>query len=383
VENSTFTGNYAYGYGGGVYKTGGGLIRDCTISGNNAANGGGVYIHGTGTIESSIIQNNTGDRGGGIGLGFENAVAQNCTITGNVASGNFGDGGGIYLSAGGTVERCRIRDNRARRGGGVYFHDTKGQVINSLLLNNTALDVDPAVQGQGGAAYFYKGGYILNSTVTGNTAVETGGVTLYFDEGGGGAPVGTVQNSILWGNTASQGSVGGSPTALTYSLVQGWTGSGEGNLDKDTNPLFVEGGDYRLQKNSPCKNKGSNSAPGLTARDLAGWPRIIEGVVDLGAYEYGTVAADFSGSPLKGPFPLSVLFTAATWGTVTGYQWSFGDGGQSPDPNPAHLYHTPGHYSVSLTVIGTEASETVTRTNYIEVLEKRPAFLPLILKGTL
>ena len=90
----------------------------------------------------------------------------------------------------------------------------------------------------------------------------------------------------------------------------------------------------------------------------------------MGAYEYGIVAAEFSGSPLKGPFPLSVLFSATTWGPVTGYQWTFGDGGTSPELNPAYGYQTPGRYSVSLTVIGKEASETVTRTNYIEVLEK-------------
>ena len=103
--------------------------------------------------------------------------------------------------------------------------------------------------------------------------------------------------------------------------------------------------------------------------------------MDLGAYEYGTVAAEFTGSPLKGPFPLSVLFTATTWGMVTGYQWTFGDGGKSPESNPAYLYQTPGRYSVSLTVIGTEASETVTRMDYIEVLEKRPIFLPKILSS--
>lgn len=388
VENSTFSANTAKAGGGGVffnvggvYLTGGGLIRNCTISGNSSAGfGGGVYIHTSGTVESSTIQNNTGDRGGGVGLGFQYAVARNCTISGNRATGNFGEGGGVYLSAGGTAERCLIRDNRARVGGGVYFTggsqgllQISGQILSSLLLANTA-------QERGGAAYFSHGGYLLNCTVTGNVVVAPG-VTLFFENGN---PVGAVRNFIVWANTASQGPVGGSPSTITYditySLVWGWTGSGEGNLATNTNPLFAGPADYRLQKDSPCKNKGSNSAPGLTTRDLADWPRIIEGVVDMGAYEYGTVAAEFTGSHLKGPFPLSVLFNATTWGTVTGYQWTFGDGGKSPEPNPAHLYPTPGRYTVSLTVIGTETSETVLRTDYIEVLEKRPIFLPLLMK---
>ena len=261
VEHCTFSKNFAYGYGGGVYMTGGGLIRYCTISENNSGIGGGVYIHGSGTVESSTIQNNTGNRGAGVGLGFEYAVARNCTISGNVAVGSFQEGGGVYLSGGGTVERCLIRDNRARVGGGAYFHYPNGRVISSLLLANQAQGVEPGFQGQGSAAYFYRGGYLLNCTVAGNV-MESPGVTLYFDEGGGGVPVGTVRNSIVWGNTASQGSTGGSPSSITYSLVQGWTGGGEGTSLPMPSPVSSGPGTTTCKRTRPAETKAATPPRG-------------------------------------------------------------------------------------------------------------------------
>ena len=56
------------------------------------------------------------------------------------------------------------------------------------------------------------------------------------------------------------------------------------NLD-NVDPLFVNApvGDFHLQALSPVINVGDNSAPALPATDKDGSPRIIGGVVDLGA----------------------------------------------------------------------------------------------------
>jgi hypothetical protein len=58
-----------------------------------------------------------------------------------------------------------------------------------------------------------------------------------------------------------------------------------------TDPLFVGGGNYRLQAGSPARNAGANAdlpnEPTELRVDLDSNPRVLEGIVDLGAYERG------------------------------------------------------------------------------------------------
>jgi hypothetical protein len=53
-------------------------------------------------------------------------------------------------------------------------------------------------------------------------------------------------------------------------------------------PLFDTGGPhpYALTADSPCRDAGMAGTPNLPALDLAGHDRIINGVVDMGAYEF-------------------------------------------------------------------------------------------------
>ena len=54
-------------------------------------------------------------------------------------------------------------------------------------------------------------------------------------------------------------------------------------------------------------------------------------------------------------------------GTITGYQWAFGDGGTDTATDPAHLYAAAGNYNVTLTVnsnLGCSASVTMPVTIY-------------------
>ncbi len=60
--------------------------------------------------------------------------------------------------------------------------------------------------------------------------------------------------------------------------------------------------------------------------------------------------------------------SSATFGTVSGYQWYFGDGGTSNQESPSHLYTTPGLYSVKLVItMQTNCQDSVIMTNIIKV----------------
>lgn len=79
-------------------------------------------------------------------------------------------------------------------------------------------------------------------------------------------------------------------------------------------------------------------------------------------------AANFSGNPISGFFPLLVNFTDLTIGDVSQWRWYFGDGGTSIIQNPAHTYNNSGNYTVSLKAIGPGGSDSIAKENYITVL---------------
>ena len=78
--------------------------------------------------------------------------------------------------------------------------------------------------------------------------------------------------------------------------------------------------------------------------------------------------AAFTGAPRSGPKPLTVQFTdQSTPGSsaITGWAWSFGDGGTSTSQNPSHTYDVAGSYSVSLTVTTADGSDVEEKAGYI------------------
>ena len=87
-----------------------------------------------------------------------------------------------------------------------------------------------------------------------------------------------------------------------------------------------------------------------------------------GAGTVPVLTADFEADTTSGPAALEVQFSDLSSGGVTGWSWDFGDGETSTEQHPAHIYGTPGIFSVTVTVTGAAGSlSDTTRVDLIRV----------------
>jgi len=157
----------------------------------------------------------------------------------------------------------------------------------------------------------------------------------------------------------------------------------------DLNPMMLEmlGFAWQLTGNSTYKDqalsvlqpniwggriKSFNQAMRSSGRGLkllqepAGAVKLVRG--DIGAPQNAAPTAFISASVTGGSSPLTVQFTGSgsdSDGQISGYFWSFGDGGTSTDQNPSHTYTSTGVFEVKLTVTdnrGATASAVITIT---------------------
>jgi hypothetical protein len=289
INSCNVTGNTAYYSGGGVYIAGyysALTVSNSTISSNTAGNtGGGVATTDAAiTIQQSSVTGNTAGRGGGVHVHNDNANA--LTISASTVSGNTSTGTGNYSNTG---------------GGGVYTRHVSTSISNSTIANN-----DSTVGYGGGFGNYIDSSttystMLSNSTVSGNSASYAGGVS----ENNSGAI--TLTNSAVGGNTARYsdndvGTHGGGSFAAAFSSI-GDTGAATitdngGNLlnvAPQLGALANNGGPTMTMlplAGSPLIDAGDPAFSGLsTDQRGAGFPRIINGRVDIGAVEFGTAAA--------------------------------------------------------------------------------------------
>ena len=374
VTNSFITGNSSTGYyagGGGAFGGNGATITNSVISGNSTTGfysaGGGLFNYGAITVTNSTLSGNSTqgvNAGGGATFGFAGITIIDSTISGNSTTGVNADGGAIFDYGAISITNSTISGNSTADmdalGGGIYA-DSSLDIHNSTLSANRALGVGSG----GGAAYAdgtvtivnstisgnqasAAGGGILadssisvsNSTITGNTAGVAGG-GIYLDVGP--AHVLTLRNSIVFGNSAATGpdlfrnnsgantsTIDAFFSALGTAPANGFNGGTQtGNLPIGTDPLLGALADnggatltHALLIGSPAIDAGNPAfmaPPEFDQRDT-GFPRVIGGRIDIGAYEFDSdaptvtldAAPDVDDASPATTYDVTVTYTATT-----------------------------------------------------------------------
>ncbi|WP_048065524.1 DUF2341 domain-containing protein [Methanosarcina acetivorans] len=124
---------------------------------------------------------------------------------------------------------------------------------------------------------------------------------------------------------------------------------GDGTSSTEQNPIH----NYTAGRKYTVKLTATNAA-GSSIEEKADYITVI-----------ATPVADFKATPTTGDAPLTVNFTDLSSNSPDSWLWDFGDGKNSTNQNPSHIYSIPGNYTVKLTVNGLGGSDEEVKTSYI------------------
>jgi len=330
LSNCVVTGNTSFGSegGAGIYNESDLLVVDCSIAGNmatNSARGGGIYTVGNLlAVANSVIAGNSSERdGGGLYVKSSDVVLTNVTFSGNSAT----NGGGIYLRSFGdfVAASVTISSNTAAAGGGIYDDgNDEGELKNTIVAGNAAPSV-PDVEGMLVS---------LGHNLIGNGTGSSG-----FANGAMGDQVGT----------------SGSPIDPLL-----------GPLQNNGGPTFT----HALLPGSPAVDTGTNALAPATDQRGPGFPRIINGIIDIGAFEAPVCLPPIVNALTNhyacylSPIVFSVTVTSALPYTV---QWCE-DGNDISDATNTTYLIPDVYYDAEYSVKVRNACGSVTNRTRVEVL---------------
>lgn len=333
VDGFTITGGHGIN-GGGIQIVGSAPVIANNIIKKNKTDGYGagisiLYFNPTSPPEFPLITDNT--------------IIENSSVN------DEGDGGGIaVVESSPTIRRNVIARNEAtRNGGGIACWRNNSPIIeNNFILENSA-SVPPSDTKDFGTINVGGGGIFASATDLNGTPIEdavsapviinnvvaangayTGGGICVVDSIRTDLGVATITNNtvvanngtgIFWVNTSptinnnlvafntwglEQGTYGITSSTIRYNNIFGNVLKGEktdyevlidqtglnGNISADPKMANYKIGDFHLQPDSPCVNKGTMDAIDLGWTDMDGQDRVIGSKVDIGADESdGTV----------------------------------------------------------------------------------------------
>lgn len=295
ISHTAFRYNFAREHGGAINAEQSSLwMTDCVVNNNKVFSDDNLYYR----------------YGGGIRF-----LKCDVVMTGMEFLENDGSacvGGALSLDSCSLVlDRSVFHRNVGINGGGLYLIRSNHKYCR---LSNLLFDNNVSVHFGGGFALSDVSPDVYNVTVTGNSSVGVSCNGIFFYQEC--SP--KMTNCIIYGNYADESS-----SVVDTAQMWLWTFEGFGpefrnclieggtqyihspeNLQLfediiDADPLFVdpEHYDYRLTEASPCRDAGWLLTPEeiLAGVDLDGQPRLVNGRIDLGPYEFSSVSLSESG----------------------------------------------------------------------------------------
>lgn len=258
-------GHYGVSSNSTVDQSRNGLIRGnrCYNNVSDYATSAGIYVDGGKDIK--IDRNITYQNGYGIEVGHEeNGTASNITVINNL----------IYLNE---VTGIAI---------GGYDSGTSGQVTNSVFRNNTLFKNNTNNDGSG-EFYITKAS---NCTI-GNNVFYTNSENTLFSLENISPQTGNIIDYNTWytpSGNASDININWRNTSYgSFTDYKTKTGQDAHSFFKD--PLFTSTGttpDLHVKTGSPCLRTGNAAwITDATEKDLEGKPRVVNSLVDMGAYQ--------------------------------------------------------------------------------------------------
>ncbi|HHM20812.1 MAG TPA: DUF5123 domain-containing protein [Bacteroidetes bacterium] len=420
-----FKNNTASHDGGAVYNFGKNgncspVFTSCSFENNSADQGGAIYNDGTfdgfsgPTLTGCSFSANTSTKGDGGAmynsgfLGTCNPVIIGCEFENNISefAGGAIFNNGVEGICNPAFTNCRFTNNQSITYGGAMYNqghigNASPTIANCIFAENLALSAGAIYNlgADGGNAnasitncIFYKNNANVGGAVYANAGEDTSGIS---------SP--TITNCIFWENTANDiGDVfriiNGTPT-ISYSLVDQpdcdalYNGNGGvlnclNGMIYGEDPLFenASNGDFHLMSGSPAIDAGSNAAASQFNVDLDNVPRVYNGTVDLGPYEYGSMA---TGAPLIILHPISQevcqgsgveLMVSATGTPPLSYQWYKDDeelNGATSDTYTIGSAELSDEGNYHCLVTNGEGQTVISQTAFLSIVELLPVGLSI------
>lgn len=243
----------------------------------SGSRGGAVSVTSTNsnvTIANSVLENNQANNGGAI------ANSGTLNVVNSAIADNLGvNGGGIIVIDGSVnITNSTIAGNSAEIGGGIFNSVANLTVTSSTIANNSAITNGGGIRNIGGTANLRDALIAQNTVGENGSAPDASAATEFAFNSGGGNLIGD----------------GSGAAGLTDGVNGDIVGTAEAPINALIGSLQDNGGltpTIALLEGSPAINAGNGSFgdpfvdPGEFDQRGPGFPRIVNDVIDIGAFE--------------------------------------------------------------------------------------------------